>query len=192
MHETRQANFLAHKNKYEQLRVQAREDAMQSLPTVLMNQHGQSVNIKGDVQLTGIDFRARAKATEWNNSPVRRPEIKLSWVDTARKYERTVPKRFELAIWHRNLFLCGLALGKPTWSGNKLRLDLIEGSPEKNSLSGLITQITLVALETYADSIGATQIRIMNPINEKVRSHYLNNEFGFAYNQRGDYCYRDL
>lgn len=102
------------------------------------------------------------------------------------------PKRFELAIWYKGVFLSGLALGRPTWSNNKLRLDFIEGSPEKHALSGLVFDITVMAAETYADAIGASQIRIMNPINEKVRNHYLSGNRGFSYDKQENFCYKDL
>jgi len=179
-------------DKYEKIRVNARQDAMSSMPLVMSNDKGQGINLKGEVKLGGIDFKAIVQSKLWDSSPLRRSEITISWTDAARKYSRTVPKRFELAIWHRESFLCGLALGQPTWSGSKLRLDLIEGSPDKNALSGLITDITLIAAEVYADSIGASQLRIMNPINEKVRNHYMRSDRGFSYDKRGDFCYRDL
>ncbi|GAB59431.1 hypothetical protein RNAN_2434 [Rheinheimera nanhaiensis E407-8] len=39
--------------------------------------------------------------------------------------------------------------------------------------------------------IGASQIRIMNPINSKVRSHY--ESLGFTYvGGKSDYCTMDL
>jgi len=42
----------------------------------------------------------------------------------------------------------------------------------------------------YADSIGAESLRIMNPINTKVREYY--ESFGLAYIARGDYLHFKL
>ncbi len=109
---------------------------------------------------------------------------------SGKKY-RTHPKRFELAIWHRKLFLAGAAIGRPTWGNGKLRLDFIESSPMGTPIDGLITEISIATSEVYADVIGATQIRIMNPINETVKKYYLS-KAGFLYNQKDDFCYRDL
>lgn len=87
--------------------------------------------------------------------------------------------------------LCSVSLGRPTWSAGKLRLDMIESAPEKTPLSGQTTKLTIIAAETYADIIGASQIRIMNPINSKVRSHY--ESLGFTYvGGKSDYCIKDL
>jgi hypothetical protein len=182
---------IATENQYDVLRREAREDAMKSFKPTMRNDKGQGIN-RDEVTLSDIDFKASIAAKQWLSSPERQSEIGIAWPEITIRYARTVPKRFELAIWHRDLFLCGLALGKPTRSGNKLRLDFIEKSPDKNPLSGLITDITIVALEAYALSIGATQLRITNPINEKIKNYYLKNDKRFSYDQRGNFCYRDL
>lgn len=192
MQQIKKRTHIATDDRYETLRSRARIAASEALPIVMPNGKGQGVNVKGDVTLSGIDFRACVQAKQWISSPARRSEITMSWPDVAGKYARTVPKRFELAIWYRDIFLCGLALGQPTWSGGKLRLDFIEGSPEKNAVTGVITDITIIAAEMYADAIGANEIRIMNPINEAVRNHYLHKDRGFTYDQRGDFCYKEL
>lgn len=108
----------------------------------------------------------------------------------AKKY-RTHPKRFELSIWHKDFHLCSASIGRPTWGGGKLRLDYLESAPQGTPLDGLITDITIAVSAAYARTIGATQLRIMNPINDKVRSHYLSKP-SFAYDKKGNFCYRDL
>lgn len=102
------------------------------------------------------------------------------------------PKRFELAIWYKGLFLSGLSLGRPTWNKQNLRLEFIEASPMTTPLSGLVTDMVLLAAEVYADAIGATELRIMNPITEKVKAHYLGAKHGFRFNPKGDYCFKSL
>jgi len=133
---------------------------------------------------------SKAKAKQWGTSPNRR--VDWSWPEGGSEYAWRHPKRFEVAIWYRNLFLSGLGLGRPTWSGNKLRLDFLEASPKATPLTGLVTLIAVGTAEAYADAIGAVQLRIMSPINSKVKDHYLNSLTGYSYNAKGNYCYRDL
>lgn len=104
---------------------------------------------------------------------------------------RTHPKRFELSVWYKDLTLAGASIGKPTRGGGKLRLDYLESSPMGTPLDGLVTDISVAAAIVYAKSIGAVQLRIMNPVNDAVRDHYLNKP-GFSYNEKGNFCYRDL
>lgn len=145
----------------------------------------------GEVTLSSINFKASIAAKQWLSSPDRRPEIGIAWAELTTRYARTVPKRFELAIWHRDLFLCGLALGKPTRNGNKLRLDFMEASPERNPIFGLIAEITIAGALAYGVAIGANQLRIMKPINDKVREHYLRKNLGFSYDKVGNFCFKD-
>lgn len=180
----------ATEDQHEVIRNKAREIAALALPVIMTNSSGQAVNTRADVNLSAIDFRSRSQAGAWHSSPFRR--VDWPWMKSVGNYAWLNPKRFELAIWYKGHFLSGLALGRPTWSGSKLRLDFIEASPEKNALTGLVTDITIIAAETYADAIGATQLRIMNPINERVRNHYLDSKRGFSYNKREDFCYKDL
>lgn len=177
-------------NLYEDIRTKAREIAAESLPLIMTNGSGQAIHVRSSVTLTGIDHRARLQANAWHSSPFRR--VDWPWMKSAGTYAWLNPKRFELAIWHKNLYLSGLALGRPTWSGNKLRLDFIEAAPEKNALTGLITDITIIAAVAHATAIGASQIRIMNPINEKVKKHYLSTGRGFSYDSDGNFCYKDI
>jgi hypothetical protein len=177
-------------DKYELLRDHSRTVAVSALPPMMTNSRGQVISVRESVQLTGVDFRSRVKAKSWEDSPFR--QVSWDWSEGAADYAWTYPKRFESAIWYRGLFLGGLSLGRPTWGGGKLRLDFIEASPEETPLSGLITDITVSAAEVYADAIGAEQLRIMNPINDKVRAHYLAEGRGFTYDHRGDFCFKDL
>jgi len=87
--------------------------------------------------------------------------------------------------------LCGASIGRPTFSGNKLKLDFIEANPTGSSLHGTITDIVILAGRIYAKSIGASQLRIMHPINERVRDHYLS-KGGFSYNERGNFCFQEI
>lgn len=70
--------------------------------------------------------------------------------------------------------------------GSRLRLDLIEGNPEKPSGVKAFEPVFL-AMVGYAEALGASELRIMNPINGDVRRYY--ERFGFAYINKGDYLY---
>ncbi|WP_018414789.1 hypothetical protein [Teredinibacter turnerae] len=185
-----QASHQLAEDRYESLREYARNIALESMPNYMSNSRGQPIDIGKSVQLRSIDIQSKAKAKQWETSPYRR--VDWSWPGGASEYAWRHPKRFEVAIWYRNLFLCGLGLGRPTWSGNKLRLDFLEASPKTTPLTGLVSLIAVGAAEAYADAIGAVQLRIMSPINSKVKDHYLNSLNGYSYNARGNYCYRDL
>ena len=175
--------------KYEALRQYARETAQLALPAVMMNNAGQAISVCGRLKLSEIGFNAKIKAQGWNRSPSRR--VDWNWREGLPDYAWRNPKRFELAIWYDQNFLCGLGLGRPTWSDSRLRLDFIEASPVTTPLTGLIVDIVVTAATIYCDVIGATQLRIMNPINEKVKDHYLK-KHGFSFDQKGNFCVKEL
>lgn len=163
---------------YAQLREHSRTQAILKLP----------LNLQEAVKLDDITGRTMAQLSRWEAHPDRR--VMWSWQHWASRYAAIYPKRFELAIWFHSK-LCSVSLGRPTWGAGKLRLDMIESSPEKTPLTGQTVQLTVLVAETYADIIGAEQIRIMNPINSKVRSHY--EAMGFTYvGGKSDYCVKDL
>lgn len=171
---------------YDSVREIAIEATHERLNNVLMGAKG-AVN-KSEISLSGLDFLTFERLAEWEYQ--RERVAKWDWREV-RKHYRTHPKRFELAIWHKKNFLTGASIGRPTWSGNKLRLDFIEANPTRSPLTGLITDIVIMAGEIYARAIGASQIRIMHPVNDKVKRHYLG-KGNFFYNQKGNFCYRDL
>ncbi len=175
------------KNHYEVLRQVARETAQEGLAHVTPNKQGIAI-LKNDISLNGFTPQCQKELRKWEKTGLRR--VAWDWGTVQKKY-RAHPKRFELSIWHRNLFLCGATIGKTTCSGGKLRLDFIEASPIRSPLSGLVTDITIAAGIAYARAIGATQLRIMHPVNDNVRNLYLSKP-SFAYDDRGNFCYRDL
>lgn len=172
---------------YASLRQASLDAAQEGLPPVLRNKRGVAI-VKDAISLDQFTFKSQRELKRWENSGVRR--VAWDWDAVQKKY-RTHPKRFELTVWHQGHILCGASIGRPTWSGGKLRLDYIESSPMGTPLDGLVTDIIIAASKIYADSIGAVQIRIMNPVNADVRNYY-SSKPGFSYNERGDYCYLDL
>lgn len=140
-------------------------------------QQSLSVQQQDDVRLRRIDDVSLAVARTWEMNPHRSADATWSWADGFRRYAYRHPKRFELAIWYRNAMLCGLSVGKPTYTGGALRLDVIEGSPERHPLKGQVVTLTVFAARAYAREIGADQIRIMRPVNDDVIRHYQNHGF---------------
>ncbi len=175
------------KSRYEILRQMAREVVHEDLASVMPNKYGAAI-LKSNISLDGLTFQCLKELRKWEKNGLRR--VAWDW-DTVQKKYRTHPKRFELSIWHKELFLCSASIGKPTWSGGKLRLDYLESAPQGTPLDGLITDITIAAGVAYARAIGATQLRIMNPVNDKVKAHYLSKP-SFSYDQKSNFCYRDL
>lgn len=164
----------AHKfaeGKYQSLRESSLRIAEATLPAALKNV----------VNLDGINSLALAKANLWEQSPKRHDDASWSWRKGFGSYAKYHPKRFELAIWFAKAQLCGLSLGKPTYSGSRLRLDFIEGAPGNHPLKGKVVELTVLAAKTYAASIDAEQVRIMNPVNADVINYY--EKHGFTYFQ---------
>lgn len=175
---------------YELLREYARGIALDTLPISAKNSSGQLIVLKNALQLDSIDFQAQLASKAWSSFPERR--INWDWTEGVPEYAWRHPKRFELSIRYKHNILCGLSLGRPTWNGSKLRLDFIEASPERTPLTGLIADITVSAAEAYADAIGAVELRIMNPVNERVKKHYLSSKHGFSFNKQENCCYKAL
>lgn len=177
-------------DKYAHARSRARELALVDF----------NASLRESVRLSDINQMALAQSKKWELDP----ERKVDWEWQAAPgdasfspptpghfyYAKRHPNRFELAIWYHSI-LCGLSLGKPTWSGSKLRLDYIEASPSNNPMRGGIVPVTIAVAEAYAYLIGADQIRIMNPINARVRTYYEQNGFTY-FSGKTTFCYKDL
>ncbi len=133
-----------------------------------------------------IDASALAQSERWNSSSKRK--VDWEWVKGYSSFKFRYPKRFEMALWHNNV-LASLSLGRPTYQGSKLRLDFIEGNPDRPD--GIkVFEPTFLAMVGYAQALGARELRIMNPINSDVRHYY--ERFGFAHITKGDYLYVKL
>lgn len=175
------------KSLYENLRDKFRDVAHEEFPSVMLNRNKDAI-LKSDISLDGITLKCLKELRKWEETGLR--QVSWDWDKVIKKY-RTHPKRFELSIWYRKQVLCGATIGAPTWSEGKLRLDFIEANPISSPLNGLIVDIVIATGVVYADAIGATQLRIMKPVNDDVKELYLSKP-GFSYNQEGHFCYRDL
>jgi len=184
MIEQRQPDYAAVKNRYEALREDSRNLAYETLAPVLTNKKSQAIS-KSTLTFGGITVNCIKELRKWEMSGLRR--VAWDW-DKVLKIYRPKPKRFELSIWHGKHWLCSASIGKPTAKGGKLRLDLIESNPSGSPIDGLVADINIKLYKLYANAIGATELRIMNPVNEIVRGHYLNKE-GFSYDQKENFYF---
>ncbi|WP_444995438.1 hypothetical protein [Aliikangiella sp. IMCC44359] len=137
----------------------------------------------GKLKATLINQSALAQADKWSYSSNRR--VDWEWFKGYSSFRYRYPKRFEMALWHGNS-LTSLSLGRPTYRGSKMRLDFLEGNPDK-SKDIKVFEHNFLAISTYTQVLGADELRLMNPINNIVKSYY--ESFGFRYVTKGDYLY---
>ncbi len=128
-----------------------------------------------------IDSAALKASQLWQCSS--RRKVDWDWIDGFGAFKFRYPKRFEMALWQDGC-LMSLSLGRPTYQGQRLRLDFIEGNPERPKGIRLF-EVTFLAMVGYAEALGAKELRIMNPINDEVSRYY--QRFGFKYVVSGDY-----
>ncbi len=182
-----QLNYSTVKNKYEALRQFSRETAHGELPAVLTNKKSQGI-LKSTLTFGGIDANCINELKKWEMSGLRR--VAWDW-DKMLKIYRPEPKRFEIAIWHNKHWLCSASIGKTTSQGGKLRLDLIESNPNRTILAGLVVDINITLYEAYARAIGATELRIISPVNDAVKDYYLSRK-GVSYNNQKENFFEDM
>ena len=137
------------------------------------------------LRLTTLDAVTLKAAQSWTNHAKRR--VDWDWLGSYHSLKFRYPKRFEAAVWYKGK-LNGLSIGRPTYNGGSLRLDFIEASPVDREIA--VFDIIVVAMRTYADMLGARELRIMHPINERVKTYYTSR--GFRYVSNGDYLFMSI
>ncbi|SHG28832.1 hypothetical protein SAMN04487965_3697 [Microbulbifer donghaiensis] len=145
------------------------------------------------ITLADINQRALAQARLWATIPGR--EVDFNWERDCQLYRKRYPKRFELAIWYQNR-LESLALGRPSYNGSRVRLELVERIAGHSYLKGRVFLITELSLIAYASLLGAEEIRIMEPINESVKNYYVSRGYTYVPSKGAkyfpDYCVKKL
>ncbi|BFM11059.1 hypothetical protein R50072_12120 [Simiduia litorea] len=137
-----------------------------------------------NTRLALVDNAAYEAFRHWENHPKRR--VDWDWPTSWMSWKAQYPKRFESATWHDSR-LVGFAMGRPTYHATGLRLDYIEKSPTANEPH---LDLTYLAMYAYATLLGATYVKIMNPINDDVRDYYEHK--GFKYNRTNNCCIRRI
>lgn len=167
-------------NRYESFRKLSRDKILESLPYA----------DKRLIKLEGITPTSISAAKTWNSYHSR--AVDWDWGFGYESYSRRYPKRFELATWYGNT-LASLALGRPSYMGSHLRLDFIEALSENNPLKGRVVPIAISVAELYGTIIGASQLRIIDPIHKNLIDYYTS--FGYTYFKQGTkkhYLVKDL
>ena len=172
-----QLNHVIAEQRYDEIR----KSALQSVESYF------SESQKGSLKARTVTTEALHASTTWDTFNTRR--VGWDWVNEYSAFKFRHPKRFEMALW-QNDKLISLSLGRPTYAGTALRLDLVEASPKELGERVGAMPFVLLGLEAYANLIEARQIRIMNPINETVKNYYAG--FGYTYTAKGDYLYQEL
>jgi len=154
--------------------------------TLKIVQDSAAADLGVSVTLTLIDSAALSAFKRWEHDPNR--QVDWDWIEGYSAFKFRHPKRFELAVWEKNQ-LGSLSLGRPTYNGTAIRLDFIEASPVRESDVKLFP-VTLLAMTAYADLLGASELRVMHPINATVRRYY--ERHGLTYVANGDYLYMGI
>ena len=155
-------------NKYQYFRDKALERAKRNSP----------FQYKDKIAFKNIDQEALLIAQIWESSPLRR-NLPWSFAQGYKKWAYRHPDRLDLAVWYENQ-LCSLAIGFPTKTGKSMRLDVIEKNPcERTVFDKGIFEINLLVFQVFADSIGASSIKLMRPLNDKLINFY--RSYGFIY-----------
>lgn len=140
-----------------------------------------------------IDNKALVQSRLWASIPERK--VDFNWEADYSIYRKRYPKRFELAIWYQNR-LESLALGRPSYKGTRVRLELVERVAVNSMLKGRAFAITELSLIAYAELLGAEEVRIMQPINKSVRDYYIQNGYNYVPStgalNHPDYCVKKL
>ena len=139
------------------------------------------------IRLSEIDAQALLAFRSWEKSRTRVKD--WDWIEGYNSFRFRYPKRFEIALWENNN-LIGLSMGRPTYQGSALRLDVVEAAPLDIGDRPSIFDSVLVAYGIYARLLNAKQIRIMNPVNKEVISYY--EKFGYRYVAGGDYLSKEV
>jgi hypothetical protein len=158
-----------------------RREALNAASEILMNGSGPNI------RLTEITANALSESREWGNSKTRVKN--WDWVEGYSVFKFRYPKRFEMALWESSK-LVGLSMGRPTYQGTALRLDVVEASPLDLGDRPAIFEAVLLGYGIYARLINAKQIRIMNPVNERVKSYY--ERYNYKYVANGDYLFKEI
>lgn len=159
--------------RYEKIRALALEVAQKS--------------IDSKFKLTQITAQALQATRTWEKSIQRKYD--WNWLKNHSHYSKTYPKRFEIAVWEKST-LAAISLGRPTYNATGLRLDIVEAMPRDLGERSNVFDTIILAYEIYARMINANHIRIMNPVNDTVKSFY--ERYGYKYIAEGDYLIRDI
>lgn len=115
-----------------------------------------------------------AFAADWRDHPARR--VAWPWPEMLARFRRDYPARFELAVWREGR-LRALALGRPSASPLHCAVHYIERDPDPGGpLRSRVVPVVLEALQSYAETLGKAELRLMEPLPGLVAYYQ---RFGF-------------
>lgn len=132
-----------------------------------------------NLNITPISYADAKEADTWANlGPPERSA--WSWIDAYGAYNRRDSfKRFEICV-KRGGRVLGLSYGIPTKSKTKLKVDIIEATPyREHKQDTKVFEVISETAQMYAVLLGADEVRIMNPLNEKLTAYYCS--YGYQY-----------
>lgn len=123
-------------------------------------------NVAPDVQLTEITRAALEQASTWPSQRKALPNRLTAgwdWRTEVARFRRR-PRRVEVAVWHRQTLLCGLALGRTSNNRVVATIHLLERNPAQvTPIDGMIAPIAVRFLEAYARVLGCREIAVDQP-----------------------------
>ncbi|HEX9938625.1 MAG TPA: hypothetical protein VGB15_15915 [Longimicrobium sp.] len=149
-----------------------------------------------ELRLAEIDARAlAARRRQWTEA---HPSGSggWDWETLAEKYRRD-PAAFTLALWSGDL-LCGLAVGsasqrRTTGERAAVSVHFVESIPRRmHPMKGDVGLIATTAVAAYGTAIGATHVRLANPLEGAVHLYVA---LGFRIVRRHGrivYCEREI
>jgi len=128
-------------------------------------------NVNPDVQLTEITEAALQQASNWTSQRRALPNRLTAgwdWRTEVVRFRRR-PRRVEVAIWHNQTLLCGLALGRTSNNRVVATIHLLERNPASvTPIDGMIAPIAVRFLEAYARVLGCREIAVDQPFSALV------------------------
>jgi len=123
------------------------------------------------LRLTPINSIALSALNKWPDRGRKPPNGGWDWANWTHYFKTRHKKYFDVAIWNITK-LCGLALGRLSPNNIKVRLEIIEGSTQKNHpLKGQIAYIGLTAIEAFGYAAGAEESLIIDPVPGAIASY---------------------
>jgi hypothetical protein len=149
-----------------------------------------------ELRLAEIDARALAAWREQWTDPHPSGSGGWDWQTLSDKFRRN-PAAFTLALWSRDL-LCGLAVGsasqrRATGERAAVSVQFVESIPRRvHPMKGDVGLIATTAVAAYGAAIGATHVRLANPLEGAVHIYVA---LGFGTVRRHGrivYCEREI
>lgn len=120
-----------------------------------------------------ISFNDALLANKWDALDPDKSRDEINWVLAHQHYTaKSRFKRFDISIKSGSNLL-GLAYGMPSKAKTKLKIDIVEATPfdaHRNSFKAI--EVISVAAQIYGAFLGADEIRVMRPVNDKVAKYY--------------------